>query len=121
MTSIRSLRMLAAAAALVLLASCKGVSGTTDIKTLSDDPARFDGKVVRIAGTVTRSIGALGYGAYEVDDGTGTLPVVSQGGGAPREGAQVGVEGTFRNAFTLGSRTANALMEKRRFTPADKP
>ncbi len=121
MISSRSLRALALVAALALLASCKGVSGTTDIKTLTDDPARFDGKVVRIAGTVTHSIGALGYGAYEVDDGTGKLPVVSQGGGAPREGAHVGVEGTFRNGFTLGSTTVNALVEKKRYTPDEKP
>jgi hypothetical protein len=42
---------------------------------------------------------------------------VSQGGGAPREGAQVGVEGTFKAVFTLGSQSAAVLMEKRRFTP----
>lgn len=102
-----------------LLVSCKGVRGTTDIKTLLDDPAQYDGKVVRIAGSVTRSIGALGYGAYEIDDGTGTLPVVSEHGGAPREGAKVGVEGTFRNAFTLGTKSVSALLEKKRYTAED--
>ena len=42
---------------------------------------------------------------------------MSQEGGAPREGAQVGVEGTFKAVFTLGSKSAAVLMEKRRFTP----
>ena len=102
-------------AMLVAGLGCKG--GVTPIKTLLDDPARFDGQVVRIAGTVGLSAGALGYGAYQVEDGTGTLSVVSQGGGAPREGAQVGVEGTFKAAFTLGTRSAAVLMEKQRFTP----
>jgi hypothetical protein len=92
-------------------------SGLTPIKTLLDDPSRFDGQVVRIAGKVGLSAGALGYGAYQVDDGTGTLSVVSQGGGAPREGAQVGVEGTFKAVFTLGSQSVAVLMEKQRFTP----
>lgn len=87
---------------------------TTAIKTLLDDPARFDGKTVRIAGEVEGAIGALGFGAYEVKDGTGTLPVVSEGGGAPRRGAKVGVEGTFRAAYTLGNRSAAVLVEKRR-------
>ena len=102
-------------AALVSGLACR--TDVTPIKTLLDDPARFDGKVVRIAGTVGLSAGALGYGAYRVDDGTGTLSVVSQEGGAPREGAQVGVEGTFKSVFTLGSSSAAVLMEKRRFTP----
>ena len=101
--------------ALLPLAGCKS-GDITSIRTLQDDPARFDGTVVRIVGDVTRSVGALGYGAYEVDDGTGRLAVVSQDGGAPREGARVGVEGTFRNAFTLGSTTVAAIQEKRRFT-----
>jgi hypothetical protein len=92
-------------------------SGVTPIKTLLDDPARFDGQVVRIMGRVGLSAGALGYGAYQVADSTGTLSVVSQGGGAPREGADVGVEGTFKAVFTLGTRSVAVLMEKQRFTP----
>jgi len=101
--------------ALVLLAACPQ---TTPIKQLLDDPARFEGKTVRISGNVTESIGALGYGGYQVDDGTGKLTVVVEGGGgAPRVGAKVGVEGTFRSAFTLGTKSVAALIEKRRFSP----
>jgi hypothetical protein len=95
----------------------RGCGGTTPIKELLDDPARFDGKTVRIAGEVQQSVGALGFGAYEVKDATGSLPVVSETGGAPRAGAQIGVEGTFRSAFTVGSRTAAVLVEKRRYSP----
>jgi hypothetical protein len=102
------------ATAALLFLSCRG---TTSIKTLLDDPSRFDGQTVRIAGEVRGSVGALGFGAYQVTDGTGTLPVVSQAGGAPREGARVGVEGTFRSAYTLGGRTAAVLVEQRRYTP----
>ena len=90
-------RLFVAVAAVFLL----GCKGTTSIKTLLDDPARFNGTTVRIAGEVQGSVGALGYGAYQISDGTGTLTVVSQGGGAPREGARVGVEGTLRSAFTI--------------------
>lgn len=100
-----------------LLAGLGCRSGVTPIRTLLDDPSRFDGQLVRIAGKVGLSAGALGYGAYQVQDGTGTLSVVSQGGGAPREGAQVGVEGTFKAVFTLGTQSAAVLMEKQRFTP----
>ena len=103
------------AAATVLL--LRGCPGTTPIKTLLDDPARFEGKTVRIEGEVQQSMGALGVGAYEVKDATGTLPVVSESGGAPRAGAHVGVEGTLRGAFTLGTRSLVVLVEKRRYTP----
>ncbi len=100
---------------LVLLAACPG---TKPIRELLDDPSRFDGKTVRIAGQVKESIGALGVGAYQVDDGTGTLTVVSKAGnGTPRVGAKVGVEGEFRSAFTLGSRTAAVLVEQKRRSP----
>jgi len=105
--------VLVAITALLLL----GCKGTTPIKTLLDDPSRFDGKTVRIAGDVQGSVGALGFGAYQVNDGTGTLPVVTQAGGAPRQGAKVGVEGTFRSGYTLGNQSRAVLVEQRRYTP----
>ena len=103
------------AVALTLMGGCK--TDTTPVKTLLDDPGRFDGQVVRISGDVTGAVGVLGYGAYQVDDGTGTLTVVSEQGGAPRQGAKVGVEGTFRAAFTLKTETIAVLVEKKRYTP----
>jgi hypothetical protein len=102
-----------ALATLLALVGCRGY-GTTPIGRLLDDPTQFDGKVVRIAGDVGMSAGALGYGAYRVDDGTGTITVVSQGGGAPRQGAHVGVEGTFRAVYTLGSSSMAVVLEQRR-------
>ncbi|HWC72411.1 MAG TPA: hypothetical protein VG454_00640 [Gemmatimonadales bacterium] len=89
---------------------------TTTIKTLLSDPGKYDGKTVRIAGQVENSIGALGFGAYEVKDNTGTLPVVTQGGGAPSRGARVGVEGTFRAAYTLGTSSRAVIVEQKRVT-----
>jgi hypothetical protein len=114
----RAARLAAAAVLAMLLAGCKaGDLEVTSIKTLLDDPARFDRQSVRVVGEVTRSLGVMGYGAYELDDGTGKLPVVSEEGGAPRAGARVGVEGEFRSAFTLGTMSAAALVEKQRYTP----
>lgn len=103
--------------ALALVVVLRACGGTVPIQTLLDDPPRYEGKTVRIAGEVKGSMGALGYGAYRVSDGTGTLPVVSEGGGAPRDGTRIGVEGTFRAAFTLGTETAAVLVEKRRYIP----
>ncbi|TMQ60060.1 MAG: hypothetical protein E6K76_02790 [Candidatus Eisenbacteria bacterium] len=112
--AVRSLapRILVAAALMVL----SGCQGATPIKTLLDNPGQFDGKTVRIAGNVTSSVGVFGTGAYQVDDGTGTLIVVSKEGGAPREGAQVAVKGVFRAAFTFKTETAAVLLESERTT-----
>jgi hypothetical protein len=99
------------------LAGCKGRNDVTDIKTLLDDPSRFDHQVVRVAGDVTKSIGVLGYGGYQVNDGTGTITVVTRENGAPRTGAKVGVEGEFRSAFTLGTESVAVIMEQQRYTP----
>ena len=99
----------------LLMAACPE---TKSIKELLDDPGRYDGETVRIAGQVTEAAGVLGVGGYQVNDGTGTLTVVAEGGsGTPRVGAKVGVEGTFRSAFTLGTRTLAVLMEKERKSP----
>ena len=100
---------------IVGLVSCK--TNVTPIKTLLDDPARFDKKTVQIAGDVEEAAGVMGYGAYRVNDGSGTITVVTNTNGAPRTGAHVGVEGEFRQAFTLGTTSAAVIMEKQRFTP----
>ncbi len=96
------------------LGACRG---TMPIGDLLDDPGRYDGETVKIKGEVTGAVGALGQGAYRVDDGTGTMNVLSRGGGAPREGAEVGVEGEFRSVFTFGDTSQAVIMEERRFDP----
>lgn len=104
--------------AAALAAGCKSSDlQVTPIKTLLDDPSRFDHQTVRILGDVTKSVGIMGYGAYTVNDGTGSLTVVTKENGAPRQGAHVGVEGEFRSAFTLGTESVAVLMEKGRYTP----
>jgi hypothetical protein len=102
-----------AAATLLTLSGCKGA---TPIRKLLDDPSQYEGMTVQIAGDVTKSIGVLHTGVYQVDDGTGKLFVVSKDGGAPREGAKVGVKGVFHAAFTLGTETAAVLQESERIT-----
>ena len=64
-------------------------------------PARRKSQEVGIVGKVVRSYSVLGHGAYEVDDGTGALWVVSNNG-VPREGSRLGVKGTIRDGFNLG-------------------
>ena len=71
------------------------------ISHLLVDPHRYTTQEVGVVGKVVRSYSVVGHGAYEVDDRTGTLWVVSNNG-VPREGVRVGVKGTIRDGFNLG-------------------
>jgi hypothetical protein len=99
---------------LAVLALLSGCASVTPIGHLLDNPARYDGKTVRIEGDVKTSGGGLGLGAYEVRDETGTLTVVSEHGGAPRTGSKVGVKGIFQALLTLGSKSLAVLREESR-------
>ena len=99
---------------LALLAGCAGV---TPIGDLLNDASRYNGKSVRIKGEVTKSVGAIVAGAYQVKDETGTLTVVSDKASPPPEDSRIGVKGVFQSLVTLGSRSLAILKEESRFNP----
>lgn len=113
----RAARLGLLASALFLAGACASGSRTVPISTLHEDPGRYDGRTVRVQGRVTETLGAIGYGSYRINDGTGDLRIVSTGTGVPSEGARVGVEGTFRAIYTIGPTSGTALLERRRFRP----
>jgi hypothetical protein len=85
------------------------------IGDINADPGRFINKEVAVAGTVTQSIGALGKGVYEVDDGTGRMWVFANNRGVPSKGAKVGVKGHIMPTVTfLGINYATVLQESDR-------
>lgn len=71
------------------------------VNQIKADPGRYANREVSVVGTVVRSFSVLGRGAYEIDDGTGKLWVVSETG-VPREGAKIIVRGTIRDGYNLG-------------------
>lgn len=98
-------------AVLALTVSLTGCD-RTKISDINQDPGRFAGKDVTIAGEVTNAFGALNQGAFEVDDGTGRLWVVSSGFGVPAQGARVAVTGRVQSGATVGGRSfGNVLRE----------
>lgn len=97
--------------AVILLTGCRH---TVDIGRLLDDPGHFDRRTVKVEGTVVGGAGALGYGAYLVDDGTGVIPVVSRERGVPRRGARVSVTGWFRSLLTVGPESLAGMLERDR-------
>ena len=113
--SRRSLRRsLPLAAALVLLAGCASI---TPIGDLLSNSSKYNGKTVRVKGEVTKSVGALVAGAYQLRDNTGTITVVSEGNTPPPEGSNIGVKGIFQALLTLGSKSLAVLKEESRFNP----
>ena len=86
---------------LALAALTTGCASRT-INELLSDPSRYRNKEVTLSGSVVNSYSVLGSGAYQLDDTTGRLWVVSNAG-VPRQGARVTVKGTVREGFNLGS------------------
>jgi hypothetical protein len=85
------------------------------ISAINADPGSYHNKEVQIAGEVTQSIGALGKGVYQINDGTGSLWVYSDKLGVPSRGAKVGVKGTVLPTFTfLGTNYATVVRESGR-------
>ena len=92
----------------VLLTACPS---QTNISKINADPDRYRGKEVGIVGTVTDSYGAMGTGAYELDDGTGKLWVATRRG-VPAKGSRVGAKGYVHNGFSFGGRSYGTVMEE---------
>ena len=85
----------------LLLAGCPT---RTTIASINRDPGRYAGKQVTIAGRVSSAFGALGTGVYEIDDGTGTMWVFSQGYGVPGNNAKISVTGTIDQGVNVAGR-----------------
>ena len=95
-------------AAVLLLTACPS---QTTISKINADPARYRNKEVAIVGTVRDSYGALGQGAYELDDGTGRIWVVTRRG-VPSRGARVGAKGHVYTGFNYGGRNYGTVLEE---------
>lgn len=93
----------------VLLAACPP---RVSIAQINRDPGRYVDRDISIGGRVSNSFGALGSGVYEVDDGTGTMWVYSQGYGVPTNGAKVGVTGRITQGFSFGGRSFAVILRE---------
>jgi hypothetical protein len=81
------------------------------ISRINGDPGRYRNKEVGIAGNVTDSYGVLGNGAYEIDDGTGRIWVVTTRG-VPSRGSRVGAKGRVHTGFSFGGRSFGTVLEE---------
>lgn len=104
----RILALTAFLACTIFLTACPQ---QTTIGKLQNDPARYRNKEVALVGNVTNSFGALGYGAYELDDETGRVWVLTERG-VPAKGARIGTVGKFVNGVTWGGRKFGSAFQE---------
>jgi len=99
----------------VLLAAVLGLAACpsqTNIGKITADPDRYMDKEVGIVGRVTDSYGVpLVGGAYEIDDGTGRLWVLSERS-APAKGSRVGVKGRVVVGPVFKGRTFGTALQE---------
>ena len=103
-------------AAIVLMALGLASCERTKISDILADPGSFRGKEVSITGQVTNSmggsIGPISAGAYEIDDGTGKLWIISEKRSAPSKGAHVGVRGHVSQSVTIMGRNFGTVLQE---------
>jgi hypothetical protein len=81
------------------------------ISRINADPGRYRNKDVGIVGNVTDSYGVLGNGAYEIDDGTGRIWVVTTRG-VPSKGSRVGTKGKIYTGYSFGGRSFGTVLQE---------
>jgi hypothetical protein len=103
------LKLTSIAMAAVVLAGCAPMT----IGRINADPSRFRNQTVRVTGTVTTSVGLMGKGGYQIEDGTGKIFVIS-GSGVPSRGSRVTVTGrVVPGAEVLGTAVGVTIREER--------
>jgi hypothetical protein len=97
-----------AALVFVPLAGCAPVT----IARINEDPSGYRNRVVHVDGTVVTSVGVMGTGGYQIDDGTGKIFVLSRTG-VPSTGTRVSVTGSvLSGAEVLGRPLGTAIREQ---------
>lgn len=94
-----------------------GCPKRTSIADIEANPSKFYNKDVAVAGRVTNSYGvALVGGVYKIDDGTGSLWVLTNRS-VPSKGSEIGVKGRIQQGISFGGRNYGlGLMEDERKT-----
>ena len=82
------------------------------IADLQRDPGKYAGKEITVAGRVSESFGVMGNGAYQLDDGSGSIWIISEGYGVPSNGAKVAISGTLFQGASFGGRAFGLALKQ---------
>jgi hypothetical protein len=98
----------------MMLSGCAIALRSPSVAELKYNPGRYQNKTVAINGVVTSSWGIplVPFKLYKVDDGTGEMTVVSQGGRTPSKGSRVRVKGRVSDVATFGGQAVGLHLEQ---------
>jgi hypothetical protein len=83
----------------------------TKIGDIREDPRKYDGTLVTVAGTVKEATNLGFVKFYVLDDGTGEIHVVTDHP-LPRKGNEVRARGTVKEEFSIGSSSLVVIKER---------
>lgn len=117
MNRTRSLRIASAAGVVLIIVTTFFLTAcppSPSIAEVERNPGKYSGKEIVVHGHVDETFGLLGTGAYRLNDGTGTIWIMSQGFGVPGRGANVHVAGTLIQGASLGGRNLGMALRQTR-------
>ncbi|MEO5897363.1 MAG: hypothetical protein ABIS06_16865 [Vicinamibacterales bacterium] len=99
----------------VTLSGCALAARRTSVAELKYNPGRYQDRTVSVDGIVTSSWGMplVPFRFYKVDDGTGEVTIISQGGRTPSKGAHVRVKGRVGDVATFGGQSIGLHLQER--------
>jgi hypothetical protein len=107
-------RLIAPLTLIMMLSGCAMALRSPSVAELKYNPGRYQNRTVAINGVVTSSWGIplVPFKLYKVDDGTGEMTVVSQGGRTPSKGSRVRVKGRVSDVATFGGQAVGLHLEQ---------
>lgn len=107
-------RLIAPLTLVMMLSGCAIALRTPSVAELKYNPGRYQNKTVAINGVVTSSWGVplVPFKLYKVDDGTGEMTVISQGGRTPSKGSRIRVKGRVSDVATFGGQAVGLHLEQ---------
>ena len=99
----------------MMLTGCSLALRSPSVAELKYNPGRYQDRTVAVTGVVTSSWGLplVPFKLYKVDDGTGELTVLSQGGRTPSKGSRVRVKGRVNDLAIFGGQSLGLHLEQR--------
>jgi hypothetical protein len=98
---------------LVLAMAClTACSSRPSIADITRDPGRFTGKEITIQGEASGGVGIFGTGLYQVEDGTGSITVLSENFGLPPNGAKISVTGQVQQGINFGGKNYGVIFRQ---------
>ena len=99
----------------MMLTGCSLALRSPSVAELKYNPGRYQDRTVAVTGVVTSSWGLplVPFKLYKVDDGTGELTVLAQGGRTPSKGSRVRVKGRVNDLAIFGGQSLGLHLEQR--------